>query len=222
MKNTGLDLIGQTFGRLTVLDLDHKEQKYNTKGIKDGFKYFYKCQCICGKQCIVDRNSLRFKRTQSCGCLKSEIWVETRTTHNQSKTKLYNVWCGIKRRCYNTHQKSYKNYGAKGIIMCCEWLENFQNFYDWAINNGYKEGLSIDRINPSGNYEPLNCRWIGKKEQACNKTTNVNIEYNGEKHCIAEWARILGIKRETLKTRLNNGWGVEKAFTTPVKKGENG
>lgn len=222
MKNNELDLIGQIFGRLTVIGLDHKKQKINKKGIKDGFKYFYKCQCECGNICIIDRNSLRFKRTQSCGCIKNELWLEARTTHNHSKTKLYNVWCGIKRRCYNTHQKSYKDYGAKGIIMCDEWLNDFQTFYYWALGNGYKEGLSIDRINTKGNYEPLNCRWIDKKGQARNKTTNINIEYGGQTKCLSEWATLLGVGRSTLKKRLNNGWGVEKAFTTPVKKGENG
>lgn len=217
MKCGFLDLIGQRFSRLTVVEFHHKEQRFNSKGIKDGFKYYYKCVCDCGNECIVDRNSLRFHRTCSCGCLRSDLSVERKATHNKSKTKLYRVWNAIKNRCYNPNQKSYKDYGAKGIVICDDWSHDFQSFFDWAMQSGYKEGLTIERSDVNGNYEPSNCRWIPFVEQARNKTNNVLITYRGETRCLSEWARIVGIYRKTLKNRLDSGWSVEKAFNQPVK-----
>ena len=133
--------------------------------------------------------------------------------HNLSKTKLFKVWCGMKDRTLNKNDKHYKNYGNRGIKICNEWLEDFKCFYDWALNNGYKEGLTIDRINVNGNYEPNNCRWITWKEQQNNRTNNHYITYKGETHTMKQWSELLGIKYTTLSMRLNKyNWSVEKAF----------
>jgi DNA-binding CsgD family transcriptional regulator len=117
-------------------------------------------------------------------------------------TKLYHVWQSMKDRCNNPNSKSFKDYGQKGIMVCGEWLDDFINFYNWSVSNGYSEGLSIDRINNEGNYDPYNCRWATSIVQNNNKSSNRHIFYNGEIHSIAEWERLLGFKKNTLYARL--------------------
>lgn len=120
-----------------------------------------------------------------------------------SRDRLYRIYHGIKTRCYNKKRNRWNVYGGKGILMCDEWLNNPKSFYEWAFATGYKNNLTIDRINPNGNYEPNNCRWSTYKEQANNKTNNRILEYHGEKHTMREWAEILNINYQTLSTRLN-------------------
>lgn len=123
----------------------------------------------------------------------------------------------MKERCNNPKNKQYKYYGAKGVKVCYEW-NDFEVFYNWACKSGYKDGLTIDRKDVNGNYEPSNCRWITQQEQANNTTRNRNIEYNGKIQNITQWAKELDIDRNTLYARFRNGWSVEKAFTTPVQR----
>ena len=111
---------------------------------------------------------------------------------------------------------SASNLMCKGITICNEWKNDFKVFYDWAINNGYEDNLSIDRIDVNGNYEPNNCRWVDKKTQTRNTTTNKYYTYKNETHCIGEWAEIYNIRRGTLWDRLNKGWSIERALTTPA------
>ena len=132
-----------------------------------------------------------------------------------SKTRLYEIWHSMKRRCLDKNLINYKNYGGRGIIVCVEWKDDFKNFYEWAIKNGYKENLSIDRIDVNGNYCPENCRWADSFTQANNKRTNVFIEYKGILHTVAEWSRILDIKRTTLEKRLKTKT-VKEAFENIV------
>ena len=118
----------------------------------------------------------------------------------------------MKERCNNKNNKSYKNYGGRGIKVCKEWSENFMSFYNWSINNGYKEGLTIDRINNDGNYEPSNCRWITRKEQNRNYRKNHLLTYKGETLCLADIADKYGINRGTLLYRLKKGKTIEEAL----------
>ena len=119
----------------------------------------------------------------------------------------------MRQRCYNPKNKRYKEYGARGVTVCEEWLNNFEAFYEWAIANGYRDNLTIDREDANKNYEPSNCRWITAKEQANNKRNNNYITYNGETHTIAEWAEIYNIKYSTLYQRINRyGWSVDRAL----------
>ena len=134
---------------------------------------------------------------------------------NKTYQRIRKTLNGMRARCYNQHNNRYKNYGARGIKVCSGWMgkEGILNFYNWAINNGYKEGLTIDRINNDGNYEPNNCRWITPKEQSNNRTTNRFIVYNGKTHTIAEWSRILNINYALLQSRLNkDNWSIEESF----------
>jgi hypothetical protein len=137
--------------------------------------------------------------------------------HGKRHTRLYTTYANIKTRCYNTKNIRYKHYGARGITMCDEWLNDFQAFYDWAMANGYQEELTIDRIDVNGNYEPSNCRWVNWRGQQNNRGNNHLIEFNGQVHTMAEWARISEIPYQTLARRINTyGWSVERALTEKV------
>lgn len=132
---------------------------------------------------------------------------------NLSKTPLYHVWQTMKQRCANPRYRGYQWYGAKGIKVCKEW-NDVRNFYEWAMDNGYEEGLTLDRVDSSGNYEPSNCRWVTMAAQQSNKSNNHTIEYHGERHMLTQWSKLLGIPRTTLSNRLMSlGWSVERAFT---------
>lgn len=131
------------------------------------------------------------------------------------KTKLYRKWQSMLNRCRNSNEKQYKYYGERGIRVCDEW-KNYANFYKWAIDSGYKENLTIDRIDVNGNYEPSNCRWATKKEQALNRRTNHYLEFNGKIKTLKEWQDEYGINRTTFRNRLKRGWSIEKALTFPI------
>lgn len=138
--------------------------------------------------------------------------------HGLSGTKLYSVWLTMKQRCQNSNCRGFKWYGAKGVKICQEWEHDAGAFCDWAKNNGYKEGLTIDRIDPAGDYTPENCRWISMQKQQRNKSTCHYLTYNGQTLSLQEWSEKLGIKPSTLRSRLNKcGWSAEKAFTKPIR-----
>lgn len=130
--------------------------------------------------------------------------------------RLYGIWQGMLNRCRNPNRERYSRYGGRGIVVCDEW-KDFSVFQEWALSNGYEEKLSIDRINPDGDYCPSNCRWVDEKTQANNKTTNHIIEVNGERHNISEWSNITGIKKGTIQSRLIRGWTPERAISERVR-----
>lgn len=202
------DITGQKFGKLTAIKLDH------IKSYSTSTKRYWLCKCKCGNYSIVEQGQLTRGKTKSCGCIQKEYF---KTKHNLRNSKIYETWSNIKKRCYNARSTRYKWYGAKNIKMCDEWKNDFKTFYDWSINNGYKEPLTIDRIDVNGNYEPNNCRWVDWKQQQQNKNSNINITYKNQTKCIAEWARIFNINRATLQWRIKQGWKIDEALTTPVK-----
>ena len=173
------DLTGKKFGRLTVIKKVENDKRQRTRWL---------CKCDCGNEIIVDRTNLSINKTKtvSCGCWKKELI----TKHSKYKTSIYNAYISMKQRCYNTKNPAYKYYGKRGISICNEWLDNFENFNRWSIENGYRKGLSIDRIDVNGNYEPKNCRWVNSQVQMNNTRNNHYITYNNETHSIADWARI--------------------------------
>ena len=129
------------------------------------------------------------------------------------KTRLYRTWRHMKERCLNPNNNRYSLYGGRGITVCEEWARSFNSFFEWAIENGYEENLTIDRIDTNGNYCPENCRWADSLFQQNNKRSNRRITFNGETKTIAEWSRITGIKSRTLLYRLNNGLKIEDIFS---------
>lgn len=165
---------------------------------------------------------MRSGHTRSCGCLRSETVAQRYTTHGCSGTKLYMIWCTMKARCLKPKSNRYKYYGARGIKICSEWF-NFELFYQWAVSNGYQEGLTIERKDVNGNYEPENCQWIPKSEQPKNSRSNVIISYNGQEKYLQQWADELGMNRSTIQGRLSRGWSIETTFKTPVaERGKRG
>lgn len=138
--------------------------------------------------------------------------------HGLSYHPLHRIWDKIKYRCLNSNAPCYHNYGGRGIEICPEWKNDFQNFYDWSMSNGYKENLTIDRIDVNGNYEPSNCRWATTKTQSTNTRRNHHLTFKGETHCISEWAEIFDMKADTLWMRIKRDWAIEKALTKPIQK----
>lgn len=207
-KTRRLNIVGQKFGRLTVL-------KYVESKSEDSM---FLCRCDCGNEKIIRGTHLKNGKILSCGCLLKEIDSELHTTHGKANTRIYSIYRGLFQRCYNKNKHAYKNYGGRGIRVCDEWLNDFMSFYNWAINNGYKEDLTLDRINVDGNYEPNNCRWVDRKTQARNTRKNHYLTYNGETHCIAEWAEIMNLTPSAISHRINRDkWSIEKALTTPLR-----
>lgn len=138
--------------------------------------------------------------------------------HGLGKPPTYTHWVNMKTRCYNKNNPKYKTYGGRGIKICPEWMD-FKVFHNWAINNGFKPELSIERIDNEGDYCPENCRWATMLEQAKNKRTNKMITYNGITDTLQGWTKRLGFRKNTLRVRIVElGWSVEKAFNTPIYK----
>ncbi len=135
-----------------------------------------------------------------------------RERHGMKNTKIYDAWANMKSRCFYKKDPCFKHYGGRGITVCEQWKKSFTEFYKWAVKNGYKEGLELDRTNNNGNYEPSNCRWVTHTANGRNRRTNHLVTYKGETHCIKEWAEITGIKYYTLLFRLRRGWSAEAAL----------
>ena len=187
-----VDLTGQRFGRLTVLRRNGDDGHHHSV-------WLYRCDC--GNTTNVSIGHLRTGHTKSCGCYQHQIDIEANTTHGLSKTKFYQVWAGMKSRCFYSKRINYKNYGGRGITVCNRWLD-FQNFYDDMYGN-YKEGLEIDRIDNNGNYEPSNCRWVTRLENAKNRRDQVWVTMLGERKRMSEWRKPPDRRAYIRKRRLD-------------------
>lgn len=202
------DLAGQRFGRLVVEKRDYAYKK----------AAFWICRCDCGNHTTVQSCHLRSGATQSCGCHKKESGRDRRTVHGFSYSKLYRIWGSMKERCINPNSKPYKDYGGRGITICDEWLDSFEAFRDWAMANGYRDDLTIDRIDVNGNYEPSNCQWATQKEQQNNKRNNHLLSYNGKTQTISQWSDETGLEWMVIYDRLRNGWPIDRILTEPLNK----
>ena len=211
--NRSIDLTGQKFNRLTVLHRDETSSTAHSKWV---------CLCDCGKTCSVAGGNLKNGHTKSCGCLNSERVIarnKAGITHGDTKTRLYRSWCSMWTRCTDPACASYIRYGGRGIKVCAEW-EDYFKFREWALSVGYDYDakLTIDRIDPDGDYEPSNCRFLTQQQQNATKRNAVRITYDGKTMCLREWAREYGINYLTFYNRLQNGWSIDKALHTPVRQ----
>lgn len=208
-------VIGKKSGRLTVVSYYGKSYKGN----------MWNCTCECGQTLTVATKDINSQNIKSCGCLKSDVLTKRNkgmATHNKTNTRLYRIWGNIKDRCYNENSKDYINYGSRGITICEEWLINFESFYNWSMENGYKEDLTIDRINNDLGYSPDNCRWVSMKIQINNTRKNINITIGGITKTASEWADISGINSKTIIYRFKNGWDEDKLLIKPNRRNRYG
>lgn len=187
------DIVGQRFGRLTVIEFDHADAHRNL---------YWLCECDCGNRTLVTRGGLISGNTTSCGCYNKERIIKSSTTHGLSRTPLYKAWRDMRTRCENENSKAYHRYGGRGINVCEEW-KTFENFKDWALASGYNQGLTIDRIDNDHGYSPDNCRWVDWSVQGNNRSSNHIVEYGGLRHNIMEWSNILGVSYSTLWNHIN-------------------
>lgn len=199
---------GERYGRLVIV----RETK------RTSIKRRFLCQCDCGSLIKVNLNSLRLGDIKSCGCLLKESgkrnWI-----HGYWKHRLYGIWAGIKQRCLNPKCNTYKYYGARGITICQEWT-TFNSFLKWALPSGYKNELTIERIDCNGNYKPGNCTWIPMEEQSGNTRRSHLLTWKGKTQNIAKWAKDTGLCFETIRRRIAYGWDIERALTeSPHKVG---
>jgi hypothetical protein len=195
-----VDLTSIRVGRLTVLHRGKNIAKQPS----------WVCLCDCGNETQVVASSLKSARTRSCGCLRTEVTKKTMTTHGLTNSPEYGIWSAMKKRCYDTNNQDYKNYGGRGITVCDRWVNSFANFY--ADLGAKPNAYSLDRIDVNGNYEPSNCKWSSLEKQANNKTTSAFYTLNGETNTIAQWARKMNIKPTLLRKRLCNGMDISKAI----------
>ena len=196
------------FDRLTLIG--------TTTG-KDG-KTRWVCRCDCGNIVEVRPSDVKRGYTKSCGCLRKETVAAKNYRHGDANSRLYEIWCGIAKRCNDINSKSYSNYGGRGIKRCDEW-NDYNAFRQWAMNNGYSDNLTLDRIDVNGDYCPQNCRWVDMKTQCRNKRNNHNVTYKGITKSVAEWAESIGCGYNTLHARLHHlGWSIEEALSTPVQR----
>ena len=200
-----LELTGVRFGRLVAVRPASPPS-------------YWLCRCDCGQEKSVFLGSLRRGLTTSCGCFQREVasrlGIGTRK-HGLWTHRLYNLFMQIKYRCENPRSSNYENYGGRGIK--CRFRGPV-SFIRWGLDNGYRRGLSIDRIDNDGPYSPANCRWVAGKEQARNTRRNRILTINGVSRCAAEWAESAGIPYATVKTRLRKGWSHQRAVLTPVNE----
>lgn len=203
------NLINQKFGKLLVISRAENSKTGKTRWL---------CICECGTKTIVHRDNLVLGKTRSCGCAKFESHNKK---HGFTKTDLHNKWLSMRQRCNDINHKSYKNYGAKGIYVCTEWNNCFEEFANWSFNNGYKKGLSLDRIDNSKGYCPSNCRWVNWKTQCNNRKSNIIIKYDGKEKTLKEWQEILNFDYDLVNQRIHRyNYSFEEAISTP-KWGKN-
>ncbi|MDG1315205.1 MAG: hypothetical protein P8P29_06765 [Flavobacteriaceae bacterium] len=189
---------GDKFGRLTITGDPYRISAKDRS-------YKYECLCECGNIKHIRRSELKKGTTNSCGCIRKEQLIARNTSHGDSKSRLYEIWSGIKKRCTNPKAHNYIRYGGRGITVCNDWFNSYESFKKWALLNGYSDTLTIERKNNNLHYTPDNCKWATVKEQNRNKRSNVNITYQGKTQILSDWANELNIKRQTLSKRYHKG-----------------
>lgn len=205
-----LNLTGHHFGRLVAVKIDHRR----------GHMTYWLCRCVCGKNAVVSIAHLRDGHTQSCGCFHKERLDAANLTHGHcakgARSSEFGTWVNIRTRCHNPKNRSYKDYGGRGIFVCDEWIASFQTFFS-DVGKKPTSRHTLGRKNNDGPYCKENCRWETTLQQGQNTRSTVNITCFGETHCRAEWSRRTGIPVGAITYRLAHGWTPEEALTTPLR-----
>lgn len=195
-----INLSGQTFNGIRVVAVSHVDKRHT---------YHYRCTCHCGRECVLNGESLKRGSTKSCGCLPASI------KHGNVGTTEHSTWAAMKGRCLNKNSPAYADYGGRGIRVCERWLD-FRNFLE-DMGRRPSKAHTIDRIDNDGNYEPGNVRWATHSEQCRNRRSNVLLTHAGRSMCLSDWAIAVGMQRATLERRLKKGWSLDDALNTPVR-----
>lgn len=204
-----INLTGKIFGKLTVIDENY------IRTLSGAVRW--NCICDCGRLTVVIGGDLKSGRTSSCGCFQKEKAKEAQTTHGMHDTPEHHAWNNMKNRCNNEKAPNYHNYGGRGITVCDRWMNSFENFYE-DMGPRPSPDHSLDREEVNGNYEKDNCRWATDLEQQNNRRDNVRYEYDGSTRTVSEWGHILGIKENSIRSRLNRGWSFENAVSESIQK----
>lgn len=208
------ELVGKRYGHLVVISDSSKRATNGHRRVV--------CRCDCGNVKEISISHLKTGASRSCGCGVRKATIRRCTTHGDTGTRLHNIWLGMRRRCYNKNEAAYPRYGGRGITICSEW-NDYSCFKEWSLTHGYRDDLSIDRIDVNGNYSPSNCRWATIREQARNKRDNRVVEINGQKKLITEWLKESPVSASAVYDRLRKGWDIETALFTKnirtIKKG---
>lgn len=202
-----IDITGQRFGRLVVTSLHHERNKDNGA--------MFLCACDCGVEKIIHGSAIRSGRTKSCGCLRKEVLGSSGTKHGMCGTGAWHSWRDMMKRCYSPRSMHYRHYGGRGIIVCDEW-KSFEGFH--AGMGDRPAGMSIERDDVDGNYEPGNCRWIPRREQHYNKRNSIFVMIDGERLCLSVACKRLGLSYNRVRDRIKTlGWSIEDALAQPKK-----
>lgn len=199
-------IVGQKFNRLTVYGL------VGFTKTRQSISHWL-CRCKCGNFSIVAKPKLLKGTTKSCGCQNLKELRALSTTHGMSQTRIFRIWVGMQSRCYDPNCESFKDYGARGITICDRWRGS-QGFTNFLTDMGQPttDQHSIDRKENNGNYEPANCKWSDRYEQARNNRHNHYLTAQGETYCASQWAEITGIKSGLILARIRRGWSAEEAL----------
>jgi hypothetical protein len=201
-----IDLTGRRFGRLVVT----RRGPTDARG-----EAHWDCVCDCGGLASPAGYALRVGASTSCGCFHNEVTGGINRTHGKTRTPTYLAWNNMRRRCQDPENPNYRSYGARGISVCDRW-QIFENFLA-DMGERPARGLELDRIDNDGNYEPGNCRWATRMQQAENKTTNRRLTIDGETKTVSEWGRLTGLGLKRISARINKlGWTPERAILEPV------
>ena len=203
------DLTGKRFGMLTVLGIDDRGTR----------KTYWMCQCDCGNVKSVRSDSLQNGAIKSCGCLKKKqdaMNLTSNHSHKMSGTRLFGEWQGMKGRCFNKNNARFARYGGRGITVCDEWRDDFSAFARWAVENGYDDKLTLDRIDNDKSYSPENCRWADARTQSRNRSTNVSVTIGNSTRTLTEWCEIFHLDPHTVFARYmrNGDCGLEHLFNS--------
>jgi len=210
MKGKIIDYTGIKIGNITILSLVKRQNG----------KSYWNCRCDCGNEyiCEIHNTKDRIEKHGQKYCKKCRPL--SRVTHgdgkkfNNRKVRLYSIWQGMLARCDKKYATHYDRYGGMGIKVCQEWYD-YSVFKKWALENGYADDLSIDRIDGNGNYCPENCRWVTKQYQQSNLKSNIIIEYEGKRLTIIELSKIIKIEPSLIRNRHYKGWSAERIIKTP-------
>ncbi|MFI2856871.1 hypothetical protein ACH6EH_06995 [Paenibacillus sp. JSM ZJ436] len=213
LKERTPDLVGKKINMLTVLE----------KVSESGYSLFL-CECECGSQKIFRGKDLNQDKVKSCGNHYRDLIGEANSTHKKTNTRIYKIYRGMMMRCFDENSQSYQGYGGRGISVCSEWADTdgFMSFYNWSMENGYDETLTIDRIDNERGYSPSNCRWTTREVQQNNRRGNILFTHEGETKTLAQWCKILNLKYDTIWKRIYKyNFSFEKAILHQIHKSKN-